>query len=99
MDLVLILGLTMTAVTLVFAGRRVLFLGRLITSGQPAPDSPARTSRHPRLPPALPVDVVRGDHRNFRDLHGSLVSPSKSDGNFQEAVAGQALPYPGRDRR
>ena len=38
MDLVLILGLAMTAVTLTFAGRRVLFLGRLITSGQPAPD-------------------------------------------------------------
>ena len=38
MDLVLILGLAMTAVTLAFAGRRVLFLDRLITSGQPAPD-------------------------------------------------------------
>jgi hypothetical protein len=34
----LILGLLMTAVTLVFAGRRVGFLFRLITSGQPAPD-------------------------------------------------------------
>jgi hypothetical protein len=34
----LILGLSMTAVTLLFAGRRVAFLVRLITSGQPAPD-------------------------------------------------------------
>jgi Fe-S oxidoreductase len=34
----LILGLLMTAVTLVFAGRRAGFLFRLITSGQPAPD-------------------------------------------------------------
>ncbi|HET6166893.1 MAG TPA: (Fe-S)-binding protein, partial [Marmoricola sp.] len=34
----LILGLLMTAVTLFFAGRRVSFLARLITSGQPAPD-------------------------------------------------------------
>jgi Fe-S oxidoreductase len=34
----LILGLLMTAVTLVFAGRRVGFLYRLISSGQPAPD-------------------------------------------------------------
>ncbi|MGH3336295.1 MAG: hypothetical protein ACRDOZ_10785, partial [Nocardioides sp.] len=36
--LVLIIGLTMTAVALTFAGRRALYLYRLITSGQPAPD-------------------------------------------------------------
>ncbi|WP_109506673.1 (Fe-S)-binding protein [Nocardioides speluncae] len=34
----LILGLGMTAVTLVLAGQRVRFLFRLISSGQPAPD-------------------------------------------------------------
>ncbi|MCW2779955.1 MAG: protein of unknown function cysteine-rich region domain protein [Marmoricola sp.] len=38
MTLVLILGLVMTAVTMVVAGQRVLFLVRLISSGQPAPD-------------------------------------------------------------
>ena len=39
MDLwVLIVGLVMLAVALPFAGRRVAFLYRLITSGQPAPD-------------------------------------------------------------
>ncbi|MGY2876704.1 Fe-S oxidoreductase [Marmoricola sp. URHA0025 HA25] len=38
MTFTLILGLLMTAVTLVLAGRRVGFLTRLITSGQPAPD-------------------------------------------------------------
>src|SRR4051812_1257132 len=35
---VLILGLVMTAVALVIVGRRVSFLYRLITHGQPAPD-------------------------------------------------------------
>jgi Fe-S oxidoreductase len=34
----MILGLLLTAVTLVFAGRRISFLYRLISSGQPAPD-------------------------------------------------------------
>jgi Fe-S oxidoreductase len=36
--LTLILGLAMTAVTLVIAGQRVKFLADLITNGQPAPD-------------------------------------------------------------
>ena len=34
----MIIGLLMTAVTLVFAGKRIAFLYRLITAGQPAPD-------------------------------------------------------------
>jgi Fe-S oxidoreductase len=38
MSLVLILGLAMNAIALPLAGRRVWFLYRLITSGQPAPD-------------------------------------------------------------
>lgn len=38
MTLTSILGLLMTAVVLVFAGQRVLFLYRLISSGQPAPE-------------------------------------------------------------
>ncbi len=38
MAIVLILGLAMNAVALPIAGRRVWFLYRLITSGQPAPD-------------------------------------------------------------
>ena len=38
MTLVLILGLGMTATALAIAGRRVLWLTRLIMSGQPAPD-------------------------------------------------------------
>ncbi|HET6667497.1 MAG TPA: heterodisulfide reductase-related iron-sulfur binding cluster, partial [Intrasporangium sp.] len=38
MTLVMIVGLAMTAITLAFAGRRVAWLYRLITSGQPAPD-------------------------------------------------------------
>ena len=38
MTLVLIIGLAMTAVALTFAGRRAMYLYRLITSGQPAPD-------------------------------------------------------------
>jgi Fe-S oxidoreductase len=36
--LVLIIGLAMTAIALTFAGRRAMYLYRLITSGQPAPD-------------------------------------------------------------
>ena len=56
MDLVLILGLGMTAVTLVFAGRRVLFLGRLITSGQPAPDRLENVTK--RLGESLKTQVV-----------------------------------------
>ena len=56
MDLVLILGLGMTAVTLVFAGRRVLFLGRLITSGQPAPDRLENVTQ--RLGESLKTQVV-----------------------------------------
>jgi Fe-S oxidoreductase len=55
-DLVLILGLAMTAVTLAFAGRRVLFLGRLITSGQPAPDRMENVTQ--RLGEALKTQVV-----------------------------------------
>ncbi|MET0524871.1 MAG: Fe-S cluster protein, partial [Nocardioides sp.] len=52
----LILGLTMTAVTLAFAGRRVLFLGRLITSGQPAPDRLENVTK--RLGESLKTQVV-----------------------------------------
>ncbi|MGH3444292.1 MAG: Fe-S cluster protein, partial [Nocardioidaceae bacterium] len=37
MVVVLILGLLMTAVALVFAGRRVWFLYRVMATGQPAP--------------------------------------------------------------
>jgi len=44
-DWVLVLGLGMTAVTLFFAGQRILFLGRLITSGQPAPDRVENVTR------------------------------------------------------
>ncbi|MCW2765181.1 MAG: protein of unknown function cysteine-rich region domain protein, partial [Nocardioides sp.] len=56
MDLVLILGLGMTAVTLALAGRRVLFLGRLITSGQPAPDRFENVTK--RLGESLKTQVV-----------------------------------------
>ena len=56
MDLVLILGLGMTAVTLFFAGRRVFFLGRLITSGQPAPDRVENVTH--RLGQAIKTQVV-----------------------------------------
>jgi Fe-S oxidoreductase len=38
MSYVLILGLVMNAIALPIAGRRVIFLYRLITSGQPSPD-------------------------------------------------------------
>ncbi|MCW2800671.1 MAG: 4Fe-4S dicluster protein, partial [Aeromicrobium sp.] len=38
MTVVLVLGLLMNAIALPIAGKRVLFLYRLITSGQPAPD-------------------------------------------------------------
>ncbi|MBC7596891.1 MAG: 4Fe-4S dicluster domain-containing protein [Kineosporiaceae bacterium] len=38
MTVVLVIGLVMTAITLSLAAQRVLFLWRLITSGQPAPD-------------------------------------------------------------
>ena len=38
MTLTLIVGLVLNAIALPLAGRRVLFLERLITSGQPAPD-------------------------------------------------------------
>ncbi|MDP2774056.1 MAG: (Fe-S)-binding protein, partial [Nocardioides sp.] len=52
----LILGLGMTAVTLALAGRRVLFLGRLITSGQPAPDRLENVTK--RLGESLKTQVV-----------------------------------------
>jgi Fe-S oxidoreductase len=45
--LVLILGLAMTVVALAIAGRRVLWLYRLITSGQPAPDRLKRAKERP----------------------------------------------------
>ena len=38
MNWTLVIGLTLTAITLVIAGQRVMFLVRLITGGQPAPD-------------------------------------------------------------
>ena len=38
MTLVLVLGLVMNAIALPIAGKRIVFLYRLITSGQPAPD-------------------------------------------------------------
>ncbi len=38
MNWVLVIGLLMTAIALPIAGRRVVFLSRLITSGQPAPE-------------------------------------------------------------
>ncbi|MFA6576340.1 MAG: (Fe-S)-binding protein, partial [Nocardioides sp.] len=52
----LILGLGMTAVTLALAGRRVLFLGRLITNGQPAPDRLENVTK--RLGESLKTQVV-----------------------------------------
>ncbi len=56
MNLVLILGLGMTIVVLAFAGKRVLFLGRLITSGQPAPDRLENVTQ--RLGESLKSQVV-----------------------------------------
>ena len=41
MTVVLIVGLVMNAIALPIAGKRVLFLYRLITSGQTAPDRTA----------------------------------------------------------
>ncbi len=38
MSVVLVLGLLMNAIILPIAGKRVFFLFKLITSGQPAPD-------------------------------------------------------------
>ena len=38
MSAVLILGIVMTAIALPIAGKRVWFLFRLISGGQPAPD-------------------------------------------------------------
>ncbi len=46
MPVVLILGLLMTAVALAIAGRRVWFLYRLITNGQPAPDRLENVGHH-----------------------------------------------------
>jgi Fe-S oxidoreductase len=46
MPVVLILGLLMTAVALAVAGRRVWFLYRLITHGQPAPDRLENVGHH-----------------------------------------------------
>ena len=57
MDLwVLIVGLVMLAVALPVAGRRVYFLFRLITSGQPAPDRVANVTE--RLGQALKSQVT-----------------------------------------
>src|SRR5512139_832670 len=46
MPVVLILGLLMTAVALAIAGRRVWFLYRLISGGQPAPDRLENVGHH-----------------------------------------------------
>jgi Fe-S oxidoreductase len=46
MPLVLILGLLMTAVALAIVGKRVAFLYRLITNGQPAPDRIENVGHH-----------------------------------------------------
>src|SRR3712207_4862762 len=43
---VLIVGLALTAVALVIVGKRVLFLYRLITNGQPAPDRMENLRQH-----------------------------------------------------
>ena len=57
MDLwVLIVGLVMLAVALPVAGRRVFFLFRLITSGQPAPDRMENVTK--RLGEAVKTQVV-----------------------------------------
>ena len=57
MDLwVLIVGLVMLALALPVAGRRVLFLFRLITSGQPAPDRVENVTK--RLGEAIKSQVV-----------------------------------------
>ena len=57
MDLwVLIVGLVMLVVALPVAGRRVLFLYRLITSGQPAPDRVENVTK--RLGEAVKSQVV-----------------------------------------
>ena len=57
MDLwVLVVGLVMLAVALPVAGRRVLFLFRLITSGQPAPDRVENVTK--RLGEAIKTQVV-----------------------------------------
>jgi len=53
---VLILGLLLNAIALPFAGRRVWFLYRLITSGQPAPDRIAGVTG--RLGSALKTQLV-----------------------------------------
>ena len=46
--LTLIIGLAGTAVAVALAGRRVMFLYRLATSGQPAPDRVATVKRSPK---------------------------------------------------
>ena len=57
MDLwVLVVGIAMTVVGLALAGRRVLYLFRLITSGQPAPDRVAGVTK--RLGRAIGTQVV-----------------------------------------
>jgi Fe-S oxidoreductase len=56
MTLVTVLGLVMTAVALPIAGRRVWFLYRLITSGQPAPDRVENVTK--RLGQAVRTELV-----------------------------------------
>ena len=57
MDLwVLVAGLAMLVVALPLAGRRVFFLYRLITSGQPAPDRLQNVTK--RLGEAIRTQVV-----------------------------------------
>src|SRR5512134_286208 len=46
MPVVTILGLLITAVALAIVGRRVIFLYRLITNGQPAPDRLENVGHH-----------------------------------------------------
>lgn len=63
MTLVLVLGLVMNAVALPLAARRVIFLERLITSGQPAPDRLENVTKRTSKAVASQLTEVLGQRR------------------------------------
>jgi Fe-S oxidoreductase len=59
----MILGLLLTALTLVFAGRRIAFLYRLITTGQPAPDRIENLTKRVRTAVGTQLAEVLGQRK------------------------------------
>ena len=63
MTLRIVIGLTLTVIALVLAGKRVLWLWRVGSSGQPAPERIAAARRHPARDTEVEVTEVLGQRK------------------------------------